>query len=179
MRRGLVSVALVLASVIPARAQELASSFDQLRVLIKAGDTLTITGNTGQETRGRVARLTGTSLEIVADGVAQILQEDRITTIQLRHADSLANGAKIGFGIGVGFGALGALAVAGEIGSNAAIVPIVLMYGALGAGVGVGVDGLFSSDKVVFSRPSPRAARLALSPIAGQGRRGVRLILGF
>jgi hypothetical protein len=178
MRAVLVAAILVLGSAAPARAQELASTFDQLRVLIKAGDTLTIAGRDGQETRGRMVRLTRTSLEIDVDGATRLLQEDAITTIRRRHADSLANGAKIGFGVGAGFGTLVAIAVVGEIGSAAAI-PMVLVYGAMGAGIGVGIDGVQSSDQVIFSRPGPVSARLGISPIASQGRRGARLTLRF
>ncbi len=178
MLRVLVAGILVLGSAWPARAQELASTFDQLRVLIKAGDTLTITGNDGRETRGRMIRLLRTSLEIDVDGATRVLQEDATATIRYRHADTLANGAKIGFGVGAGLGTLVALAIVREIGSGAAI-PMILVYGAMGAGIGVGIDGVQSSDKVVFSRPAHASARLGLSPIAGQGRRGVRLTLGF
>ena len=178
MREVLVAAVLVLGTTWPVGAQELASSFDQLRVLIKAGDTLTIAGRDGQETRGRLVRLTGTSLELDVDGATRLLSQDGVTTIRFRHADSLANGAKIGFGVGAGFGTLVAIAVVGELGSAAAI-PMILVYGAMGAGIGVGVDGLQSSDKVIFSRPSPPSARLGISPVVGQGRRGVRLTLGF
>ena len=178
MREVLVAAVLVLGTTWPVGAQELASSFDQLRVLIKAGDTLIIAGRDGQETRGRMVRLTGISLELDVDGATRVLQEDAVATIRHRHQDSLANGAKIGFGAGVGFGALAAVAIAGDIGSAAA-VPIVLVYGAMGAGIGVGIDGMLSSDKVIFSRPGPVRARLGISPVVGQGRRGVRLTLGF
>ncbi len=180
MRGILVAVVLVLGSPWPAGSQELASSFDQLRVLVKPGDTLTVTDRDGQETRGRMVRLTGTLLELDGDGATRLLQEGAVTTIRHRYADSLGNGARIGFGVGAGLGALVGFAVAGEIGSVAA-VPIILVYGAMGAGIGVGIDGIQSSDKLIFSRPGSGSgsARLKIVPINGPGRRGVRLTLGF
>jgi hypothetical protein len=179
MRSILVSAVLVLGGVTPALAQELAGSFDQLRVLVKAGDVLTITDSSGQESRGRLLRLAGTSLEIDVDGTPQMWSQDRVRTIRQRHPDSLANGAKIGFGIGAGFGALAGFAVAGDLGSRGAIPAIVIVYGAMGAGIGVGVDGLLSTNRLVFSRPNSPSARLSAAPIVGSGRRGVRLTVGW
>ena len=95
MRGILVAVVLVLGSPWPAGSQELASSFDQLRVLVKAGDTLTVAHRDGQETRGRMVRLTGTSLELDVDGATRLLQEGAVTTIRHRYADSLGNGAAV------------------------------------------------------------------------------------
>jgi len=179
MRSVLMSVVLALGCVSPVLAQELASSFDQLRVLVKVGDTLTITDRGGQETRGRLVRLVGTSLELDADGTPQVWSQDRITSIRQRHSDSLANGAKIGFGIGAGLGALAGFAIAGELDAPGAIPGIILIYGAMGAGMGVGVDGLMSGNRVVFSRPNSPSARLSAAPIVGPGRRGVRLTVGW
>jgi hypothetical protein len=52
-----------------ADAQEIAGSFDQLRVLVKPGDTVTLTDSTGNETRGKILTLSSTSLALsVGDG---------------------------------------------------------------------------------------------------------------
>ena len=179
MRRVLIGAAILVCAAVPARAQELASSFDQLRVLVKAGDRLTITDPAGEVTTGRLVRLAGTSLEIDVDGTARTLAQDRVTTIRMRHADSLANGAKIGFVVGAGFGALAGVAVASELEAKGAVAGFLLIYGAMGAGIGVGIDGLNSSDRVIYSRPGSQTARLAVAPLVGGGRRGVRLTLGF
>jgi hypothetical protein len=179
MRCVLIGAALFFYGADPAHAQELASSFDQLRVLVKAGDRLTITDPAGEVTSGRLVRLAGASLEIDVDGTARTLAQDRVTTIRMRHADSLANGAKIGFAVGAGFGALAGLAVASELEWKGAVVGFLLVYGAMGAGIGVGIDGLTSSDRVIYSRPNPQTARLALAPLLGSGRRGLRLTVGF
>ena len=42
-------------------AQELASSFGQLRVLVKPGDQVSLTDRAGQEVRGRIAELSSSS----------------------------------------------------------------------------------------------------------------------
>ena len=49
-------------------AQELAGSFDQLRVLLKAGDKVRVTDSTGQEVRGAIADLSSSSLALLLAG---------------------------------------------------------------------------------------------------------------
>jgi hypothetical protein len=178
MRNALLTGLFLLTCAPQALAQELANSFDQLRVLVKAGDRLTVTDEAGQETRGRVVRIAGTSLEIDAEGVTRIFQQTRVTTIRQRHQDTLANGARIGFGIGAGFGALVGFAVANDLGASAGAVPaIMLVYGALGTGIGVGVDALVSTNRVIFSRPPTSSVQLRAAPLVGPTARGVRLTI--
>jgi hypothetical protein len=52
------------------------------------------------------------------------------------------------------------------------------VYGALGVGVGVGVDALITRQQVIFERPGPQA-RFNVAPMPGRGRRGVRLSVAF
>ena len=167
-----------LGHVTPAGAQELATSFNQLRVLVKTGDTLTVTDSDGRELRGEVATLSVTSLDMIINGQSRALQESQVLTIRLKRADTLANGAKIGFGIGLAFGVIGGLAISDEFGLGA-IPLLALPYGALGAGIGVGVDALSVSTNVIFSQPSGRTVTLKVAPIVGSHATGVRVALGF
>jgi hypothetical protein len=171
-------VALLFASPALAEAQELASSFDQLRVLIKAGDRLTIVDSTGQELRGRMTRLSSSVLEVDTDGRSRTLGESEVRTIRLRHSDTLANGAKWGFGAGCAFGLLGAIAISDEV-SDGALPMFVAIYGAFGAGVGVGIDGLVKSNDVIYSRPGTGSRAWSISPAVGRRGAGVRLAIGF
>jgi hypothetical protein len=153
MRHVLTVLLLLAATATSAAAQELATTVDQLRVLVKAGDTLIVSDRSGRQVRGRLVRFAGTTIEIAEDQAVRVYRPEEIANIQLRYADSLANGAKIGFGIGAGLGVLAGLAIAGELNAAAAVPTIILMYGAMGAGIGVGVDGLTSSTRIIFSRP--------------------------
>ena len=172
------AVVLGLGSVTPAGGQELAASFNQLRVLVKAGDTLTVTDSDGREVQGKLANLSPTSLDMIINGQPRALQESQVLTIRLKRADSLANGAKIGFGIGVVFGVIGGLAVSDEFGAGA-LPFLALTYGALGTGIGVGVDALSLSNDVIFSRPSGRTVTLRAMPVIAPHARGLRLALSF
>ena len=179
MRCVFIGALVLICGAVPAQAQDLAGSFDQLRVLVKAGDRLTITDGSGQITRGRLVRLTGTTLELETDGDARTWTPDRISSILRRQPDSLGNGAKIGFGIGAAFGALAGFALAGEIGSPGFIPSVILAYSAMGTGIGVWIDGARTSNRLIFSRPATQTGGLSVRPLGGAGRGGVQVTVGF
>ena len=179
MRYVLILAAVLIGTAVPAHAQDLAGSFDQLRVLVKAGDRLTITDSAGQVTQGRLVRLTGSMLELETDGDPRTWTQDRISSILRRQPDSLGNGAKIGFGIGAAFGALAGFAMAGEFGSPGVIPSVILAYGAMGTGIGVWIDGAVKSNQMIFSRAAAQTSGLSVRPLAGSGRGGVQVTVGF
>jgi hypothetical protein len=161
----------------PAFGQELASNFDQLRVLVKAGDRLAVTNAEGVVTRGRLVAIKGTSLELGGSDLTTV-NEATVTRIRWTHADTLANGAKIGASVGLIWGVLGAIALSGEFGVSGAVA-LVGSYTALGAGVGVGVDALHEATDTIFSRPPARLGRASIAPFAADRGRGLRVALRF
>jgi len=48
-----------------ASAQEVATSFEQLRSFVKPGDTIYVTGASGHQTKGTLGELSTTSLELL------------------------------------------------------------------------------------------------------------------
>jgi hypothetical protein len=164
----------------PARAQELAGSFDQLRVLVKPGDTVTVTDSTGQEARGTIAALSSNALELLVAGNRRNLLENDVRTIRQRRGDPLGNGAKWGFGIGAALGLIGGIAAVAEYDDSAAVVPVLaLLYGGLGAGIGVGIDAMISSDRVIYSRTTTTSAEVTQSSGPDRRRIGIRASLAF
>ena len=91
----------------PAEAQELAGTFDQLRVLVKPGDTLTVVDDAGQRVRGKVVSLSNSVLNLTVSGTPRQFLSTDVNTIEKRGADSLKNGALIGLAVGGGIGAAG------------------------------------------------------------------------
>lgn len=145
----------------PVEAQELAGTFDQLRVLVKTGDRIRITDNGGRDIRGTIADLGSSSLTLVSDGARRDFAEADINTIRQRRSDSLANGALWGLAIGGALGLFGGVALAGADGTSAAIIPaITLMYAGIGAGTGAGLDALISAEQVIYAR---RTVSLSIS----------------
>lgn len=175
MKHALRLTAFVLLSIAPAEAQELAGSFDQLRVLVKAGDTLTITDAKGSRTQGRLSELTGSSMVLNVEGAMRHFQSTDVDTITKRGSDTLKNGALTGMAIGGGLGAL-AIAISGISSEDAGWAALAsVVYGGLGAGIGVGVDALIEGNRVIYAKST--STTLNISPIVRGRSKGVMLRL--
>jgi hypothetical protein len=173
-----VAVALMETFAAPASAQGVATSFSELRLLVSAGDTVTIRHHGGEESKGKILSLSPTSIAILTGGERRDLDESDVSTIVQRRQDSLKDGALWGAGVAaVTFGIGLAQVCEGECGS-ALLVTGILFYGGLGAGIGVGVDALITSPRVIFERGSS-SSRLRVSPFLGHHRGGVALSMAF
>ena len=164
-----------------AEAQELAGSFDQLRVLVKRGDTVTLTDAAGREVTGKVVDLSSAALALQVADTRQEFPAADVSTIRQRRQDSLENGAKWGFATGLGLGLLGGLSVAAghaEIGVGTAAI-IALFYGGLGAGVGVGLDAMVKGNQVIYAKARSSASSITVAPVVSRGRRAIQVSIGF
>jgi len=152
----------------PSQAQELAGTFDQLRVLVRPGDTLTVTDSAGARVRGKLTELSAASLSLDVSGARKLFLDSQVDTIAKRVPDSLKNGALIGLAIGAGLFGPAVGAATGDWG-YAAIGA--LMYGGLGAGIGVGVDAMIEGPHVIYARASPKPPSISIAPArAGAGK---------
>lgn len=143
--------------------------------LVKRGQTIDVIDDQGQEIRGKVRLLSSTVLTLDRDGAATEIPFDRIT--QIAHpSDGLGNGALIGLGTGAAFGLL-----ASTVGTDTCegyptpcgsgwVIGSTLVFGAIGAAIGVGVDALIHHDRVIYRRAPRRQARVA--PVVGPGLGG-------
>lgn len=161
-----------------AHAQDIPTSFDQLRVVVKPGDTVTVTGSSGGVMQGRILDLSSATLGLQVDGQRRDFSPNDVRTIsQQRHA-SLATGAKWGFGIGTGFGLLSLAAATAGDRCGYGCVPLILIgsafYGGMGAGIGVGVAATMVRTHVIFAQPDP-FVKLSVSPMVGHDRKGLML----
>ena len=186
MMRPLVSclMAVSLLGVVPsARAQEIAAtSFEQLKLLIRPGDSISVTDRTGTTSTGTVRGLSDSTLEVDLGGQPRAFVEPDVRTIRQRRGDSLTNGALWGLAVGAGLAAVSASLVgvdcygtancvgnvAGAIGTGAA----------MGAGIGVGIDALIKGRKVIYQSPTG-ANRLNVVPLLTSHGKGVLLSLNF
>jgi hypothetical protein len=157
------------------QAQELAGTFDQLRVLVKSGDTLTITDSSGGRLRGKLADLSDTSLLLEVSGARRLFQAAEVSTIEKRGADSLKNGALIGLAIGGGLFGTALGVVTGELGY---VVTGAFVYGGIGAGIGAGVDALIERPRIIYAARSTRAT-FNIAPIASRSHQGVALSIDW
>jgi hypothetical protein len=165
----------------PADAQEpVASSFEQLQMLARIGDTITVTDSNGRDQVGKVGVLSPSSLVLLSHGDRHDFGESDILAVRRKGHANLATGAKWGFGIGAGFGLIGGLAISGACHDCGALIPFATaIYGGLGAGIGVGLAASVSTDRIIYSPPHAKPGRVAVAPFATPQRRGVALSLAF
>jgi len=182
--KRLAATVVVLLGVAPAaRAQEIATSFDQLRVLVKPGDSVTVTDAAGQETKGKIRSLSSSSLELSVGEMARAFAESEVRTVSHERHASFGTGAKWGFFIGAGLGALGGAGVASEGYSGGEAVAWVLggaaLYGGLGTGIGVGMAALIRGRHVIYAGRPTSSSQLTISPVLLADRKSVAVSLGF
>lgn len=171
-------VACVFFAATSAQAQELAGTFEQLRVLVKAGDTLTVTDTAGQPVRGKLVNLSPSSLSLNVWGTIREFQKLDVNTITKRGSDSLKNGALIGMAVGGGLAAVGMALTAAEGDADAGIfVGAALVYSGIGAGIGAGVDALIEGQRVIYANPGSPRAGLSVAPMLRGPRKGVLVSL--
>jgi hypothetical protein len=175
----LAAVSLLLAVALAA-AQEPVRDFSQLNTRLKPGDTVWVTDAQGREVKGEIVDLAPDSLTLKA-GPARRFGPADATLIRQRRHDPLWNGALIGFAVGGGLG-LGLGNFSGSWSWGDAAVGA-LMIGAIGAGIGVGIDALIPGRKVVAYRaPGPggaSSARLSVAPVITPRAKGAAVLLAF
>jgi hypothetical protein len=162
-------------------AQGVASSFDQLGVLVQPGDTINVVDVTGKEAEGRIAKLSRDTLALLTEAGPRQFDEVEVATIRQRRGDSLMNGAIIGAVAGTAY-ALTALALlkdsdGGDVIVGSAIAGTVLFAG-MGAAAGAGIDALITRRHVIYKKPAGEN-RVSVSPLFGRGRRGAAVTVKF
>ena len=154
-----------------------------IRQRVKEGQKVRITDDQGRELQGRIGEFTSNALVLVTrDQQRRDVPYGTIIRIDRPH-DGLANGAAIGFLSGAALGLLaliaeenadcdpGAFFSCGDPTAGAyAVIPLV--FGGVGAGVGVGIDAMIRRESNLFRRGD---SRVAIAPTFGAGVRGVRV----
>jgi hypothetical protein len=162
-------------------AQGVASSFEQLAVLVKPGDKITVVDVTGKEAEGRIGKLSRDTLTVATPTGPRELGEVDVAEIRQRRDDSLKNGAIIGAVAGtvyyVTMAALLSDSDGGDVIVGTAVAGGVLFAG-LGAAAGVGIDALITRKQVIY-RKGPRETTVSVAPLFGRGRRGAAVTVTF
>lgn len=167
----------------PARveAQAIASSLDQLAVVVKTGDKISVVDIAGNETEGRLGTLSREGLTLFTDAGPRVLGEADIATIRQRRGDSLKNGMIIGAIAGTAYFLTGAALLSDSDGGDVIVSTAVVggvLFAALGAAAGAGIDALITRRQVIYEKPVS-SARFSVSPLFGHERRGVAISVRF
>ena len=171
--RSLALVFVISAVATPAaRAQTTASGAEDFSALVGTRSSLIVIDDAGKETSGRLLRADRESLTMTAAGRELTFERQHVTSVYER-GDSVKNGMYIGLvtGAAVGIaggvsstqcgGFFGARACTG--GDKARLAAIGgTMLGALGMGIGVGIDALITGRRLVYDRPRRSARRTIL-----------------
>lgn len=164
-----------------AEAQAVATSFDQLAVVVKPGDKVSVVDNAGSETEGRVGSVSRDALSIVTKAGPRVLGQADVVRVRQRRSDSLVNGMIIGAIAGTAYFATAAALLkdsdGGDVIVSTAIVGGVLFAGA-GAAAGAGVDALIARRQVIYERPASGSS-VSVAPLLGRGRRGMAVSVRF
>ena len=134
-----------------------------------------ITDATGSRTQGKLSELTGSSMVLNVAGALRQFRGSDVDTIAKRGPDSLKNGALTGMAIGSGLAvlAIGASGISSQHAGWAALAA--LLYGGVGAGIGVGFDALIEGDRVIYARSG--STTLNISPLVRGRSKGLMLRL--
>jgi hypothetical protein len=161
-------------------AQPQAASFEQLQVIVKPGDTVYVTDRAGSTTRGRIAGLSMSSLNLLVNGTTRDFSQSDVFEIRQWRHDSLKNGALIGTGVAFGLTLATMLAYCdGDCGAGLGTA-VTLFYTGVGAAVGVGVDALIpAKQRIYYGGFQPSAKKIQIKPVLGQSRRGVSVAVRF
>jgi len=167
---------LVLFSAATASAQTAAPARPDLGDLLSPGMTVWITDASGQEQRARIIGVSGDAVTTSADGVSRRLATNDIRRVEVRQSDSLLNGALIGAGVAIASGLF--LCTTTEPWQNCRDdVGPMLLFGAIGAGAGIGIDALIRGRRTIYA--AHRGASVRVAPVLGRDVRALQLSVHF
>ena len=178
--RYLAFLLVAMLSVSPASAQQVATSFEELRRLVTPGETIYVTDARGAISKGRLAGLSAGSLQLQVDrdaGSPVSLSESDVNNIAIHRTDPLWNGMLIGFVSGA---VPVALIGAGASASGGEVAVVTAGYGCIGLLTGLLIDVLNKEKMPIYVHPHvPPSTRLHISAVGSSSGAGVRVSVGF
>jgi hypothetical protein len=176
------SFALVLSLVIPtiASAQPVATSFEELGRHLRPGTTLTVTDDTGRQTKGTLGELTPSSLVLLVGRDAQRVILPQANVVRVTRQGSRALGTLIGFGAGALAGFLFGEATGTHEDCEGWGLDACSLVGLLGgAGIGAAAGALASGGTRTLYQARSRAPALALTPRLSTRTAGLAVSMRF
>jgi hypothetical protein len=139
--------------------------------------TVWITDSSGREEKTRIVGVSGDVVTTTADGGTRRLRKSDVMRVRVRHSDPVINGALIGAGAAVASGLF--LCTRTEPWENCRDdVGPMLRIGAVGAGVGIGIDALIRGRRTIYEG-ARGSTRLHLVPIVTLQAGGLLVSLSF
>jgi hypothetical protein len=160
-----------------------ATSFEQLQLLVKPGDSVYVTDSSGNTVKGRISQLSSTSFGLTVNGQRRDLLQTDVWQIRQWRNDSLKNGALIGLGVGAGLGTVGAIGCWSAEGEScgAAAVGLIGLAGGIGAAIGVGLDALIPAKQTIYQNYTSNrtSGTFRVAPIVNRKDKGIKVAFSF
>jgi hypothetical protein len=147
-----------------------------IEAALKPGMTVWLTDSTGREEKTRIIGVSGdTVITGIGDDVRRLPAGD-VLRVRARKSDPVVNGALIGAGAAVASGLF--LCNLTEPWSNCLDdAGPMFRIGALGAGIGIGIDALIRGRRTIYERS--QGLRLHAAPMVARHAKGFQLSIGF
>jgi hypothetical protein len=177
MTRPALVALFVAATTLAGSAQSSPAVAPDLEALLTPGMNVWITDSSGREENSQILGVSGDVVTTSSSGSTRRLRTSEVVRVRVRRNDSVLNGALIGAGAAVATGLF--LCNLTEPWENCRddVGPMVRI-GAVGAGIGIGVDALIRGRKIIYEA-TPRAPRLDVMPFVGRHAGGLQLSLSF
>jgi hypothetical protein len=142
------------------------------------GKTVWITDAAGHEEKARILSVSGDTVTAnVGDRDTRRFRMSDITRVRARKSDSVLNGALIGAGAAVTSGLVFCRMLESWDVCRSNVGPM-MRIGALGAGIGIGVDALIRGRKTIYES-GPGSASITALPLIGRRAGGLQFSVGF
>jgi hypothetical protein len=165
-------------------ARQVSSLFEEVRAVVKPGDTVTVVDTVGRALSGQVDAISSTSLALVRKGHRTTFAESDVAEVRYSKRANVRRGAALGAGIGAG-GAVALIVLDLIVGDGhgpcecaARQLRGIAYYAGLGAGIGV-LSTAWAHEEATIVRSAAQSRMLTFSPLVTRGRRGVAVTYGF
>jgi hypothetical protein len=153
-----------------------ATTFDELRRVVKIDDTVVVTDTAGTIHKGRLAALSDSELQLHGAGAPRGFSDRDVNNIAVERRDPLWNGMLIGFGAAA---APVALTGVGAAARPSDIAAVACAYGTLGLLTGLVIDAVNTDRVTIYGRRAESRSRIAVHPILSPSRTGIQIVARY
>ena len=158
-------------------AQTTQGTSRNLETALLPGMNVWITDSSGREEKTRIVGVSGGIVTTTAGDEIRRLRTTDILRVSVRHSDSVINGALIGAAAGVASGLAFCRLMETWENCRDDVGPM-LGIGAVGAGIGIGIDALIRGRRTIYES-GHGSLRLHAAPIVARRGGGLQVSLSF